>query len=168
MTDSIDQKVQESYLAKSLKNTLYTTIGLLTAGYIGLASAEPPKQQNSPNYTISIGNGLSITQDGKLTNSIGGVSIDNKGNSYVNVNPNPPQQNQNIDELIRQHPRYNYSSAQKYIDEANAAYKKNDYQSIILLSEEALSRIQKKEIEATPKEVETIKHGKSVGEYYKK
>lgn len=124
------------------------------------------KQKNESHFSYDRGNGLGITKSGKVGFSNGNVTV-SEGKMYINVNPgqNDPEENKtttpDYDTLIKK--EYNLATPQRYIDEANQAYKNNEYSKIIDLSEEALSRIKEGKLRATPDEIKKIEHRKDVG-----
>ncbi len=122
---------------------------------------------------IVIRNGQAYTQDGKYLgfvtpngsiNPIHGLTDtemekklhDPRSRFFFKSGIITPQQEQPSQTPKR--PVFNYSTAKEYIDEANKAYKAHDYKRIILLSEEALKRIQQGTLKATEREKSYINH----------
>jgi hypothetical protein len=104
-------------------------------------------------------------QNGQQTIIHGDMSI-NHQNGEITVLPGYHQPNYDGKTQIYKSetkPIFNYKTAKQYIDEANIAYKKHDYQKIIYLFEEALDKINQGKIKATPDEVSKIKHYKGAG-----
>lgn len=54
--------------------------------------------------------------------------------------------------------KFNYRTAKMYIDEASEASKNKDYQTMLDICEEALSRIKQKSLKATPDDIKRIEH----------
>jgi hypothetical protein len=164
------QKKKDGVLKKLAMGVIGSILGLYTAQAVLPTNvyAQTPSQ-DKPIEKVNIGH---VGDKGKIIMNVpngGPVAVTEDGLVFVpNTNYNQDEtktynKSNNTQTKVKYVPKFNYSTAKQYIDAANNAYAKKDYQKMITLSEEALYRINQGKIKANSDEIKKIEHRKDIG-----